>query len=234
MTDYILRGFSDGTDFFRPVSTRSNIHMISPRGFGDMICTLSNLLAEPDSTSRLLLPYINAGYLEWSRLCNITEKLERLDVNLPLYNRYVSMSYDNVSLANASGLQVLDNYPKSEYIQIDKRRLSEYSIPKHKYITYQYSGHSKRCGYTNKIIDDILSTYSGYEYVDVGGKEGLGLSKIGYAIEHADIHVGIDSGMTHFAYCIKKPKDVHVYIPSDKQTGVAKRWIKMGFDVRLI
>lgn len=234
MTDYILRGFSDGTDFFRPISTKATPLVTSPRGFGDMICILNNLFSDPDKNRRLLLPYINEGCLEWSKLCNVFEDLGRLYFDPELYHRYISMSYDNDSLAAVSRLQVLDNYPKAPYIQIDKSQLCEYTIPKHKYITYQYTGNSKRCGYTDDMIDSILSTYSGYEYVNVGGREGLGLSKLAYIIEHADLHVGIDSGMTHFAYCVKKPKDVHVYIPSDKQTGVAKRWIQMGFDVRLI
>jgi hypothetical protein len=200
-----------------------------------MVATISNFANGCPANSRLLVPFINNGYKDFAKLCNASNTLDRLVVDQGMYQSYISKSHDNQTLAEVSGRMVLDNYPEAPYLSVDKTQLRKCTLPPKKYVTFQYTGVSKRCNYTSTMIDSILRRwYPNYAYINIGGRESMGLATVAYMIEHAEFHVGIDSGLTHLAYCVKDPKDVHVYIPTDRQTGVAKRWIEKGYDVRLI
>jgi hypothetical protein len=200
-----------------------------------MVATVSNFANGCPANSKLLVPFINDAYKEFAKLCNASDVLDRLVIDQGRYLSYISKSYDNDTLAQVSGRTVLDNYPTAPYLTVDKTQLRKCTLPPKKYVTFQYTGVSKRCGYTTHMIDSILRRwYPNYAYINIGGRDSMGLATVAYMLEHAEFHVGIDSGLTHFAYCVKDPKDVHVYIPADKQTGVAKRWIEKGYDVRLL
>ena len=40
--------------------------------------------------------------------------------------------------------------------------------------------------------------------------------------------------MSHYALTIKDKKDVHIYVPEDRITGVTYRWLKYGYNVKLM
>lgn len=232
----IARAWGDGTDFINTELFRPNNIRADRRGLGDMICEVSNLYAQTKEAD-ILIPYIHDALNNFINLLDINERTYTWNVNRKLWNQLVSNSSDNTSLAKVSGRQILHCYPEFDYVKLDQNKFVETEIPKDLYGTIQEIPFAKKCGYDRKHIQEKFQEAQKqykFPFVSIHGLENLGLAKVAYIIKHAQVHVGIDSGMTHFANTIKNKKDVHIYVPSDRITGVTYRWLKQDYDVRLL
>jgi len=83
-----------------------------------------------------------------------------------------------------------------------------------KFITVQWDTNDPGRSISPLVQRNIEEKYDG-EVLHVGGN-GKGMFKtslahIGYAMYHADFHVGCDSGMFHLATLYKKHEDIHLY-----------------------
>jgi len=108
------------------------------------------------------------------------------------------------------------------HIDDDKKLIN--SLPE-KYITVQFNGNLIRNKFDNDQEQRILKNYTdqGYSLVHIG-KESQDnrfkgnsncLKNIMIAIQNAEYHVGIDSGMMHLAKCLKPADKIHIYSKND-------------------
>jgi len=87
-----------------------------------------------------------------------------------------------------------------------------------KFITVQWDSTDPGRSLSPLVQRNIEDKYEG-AVVHVGGN-GKGMFKtslahIGYAMYHADFHVGCDSGMFHLATLYKRHEDIHIYSKVD-------------------
>jgi hypothetical protein len=231
MDQFIVRAKGDGTDF---IGTPLYRHIDQPAGrsgMGDMICEMSNLIAQSNRATILADKAHNA----LNTFCKMANGGNYIwDINPVKFRNIARQSKDWHDFQVKANRRVLHCYPDFPYIRLNEEKFIKTDIPIGEYATIQRVPFAKKCGYTDSMIQSIVDRYPGMKIIDVGGKESLGLEKLAYIINNAKFHIGIDSGMSHFAHCIKDKKDVHLYVPKDKITGVTYRWINQGFNVELI
>lgn len=220
-TDFI------GTDIFRPIGVHAG-----RSGMGDTICELSNLINANYNSASILVPKLHPAFKQLKELFGLSSKYE-WRINPQEYNILKKYSsHDEIEVKE--GLKLLHCYPEFEdYAKLDKSKFIETNIPSEPYATIQRVPFAKKCQYTDKHIKYIESQYN-IKIIEIGGKEHLGLEKIAYIIDNAQFHIGLDSGMSHYALTIKDKKDVHIYVPEDRITGVTYRWLKYGYNVKLM
>ena len=233
---FITRAWADGTDFIGTDLHREKNKRAGRRGFGDMICEVSNLYAQ-SKDAEVLCPFLHSGHKKFCSMIDMKDRKYFWSPNGSKHNHYISMSKDNESLCNFSESKLLHCYPDYDYVKLDESKFLETEIPKGDYITCQSKPNAKKCNYERTHIQKALKQFKkqfGMEIIEVGGKESLGMEKIAYLIKHSKYFVGIDSGMTHFANTVKEKSDVHIVVPEDRITGVSWRWINQGYNVKLV
>jgi hypothetical protein len=233
---FITRAWGDGTDFIGTDLFRPTTGKAMRTGFGDLICEFSNLYAQTSKAS-VLTNATHAALSHFASLVDLSGRKYDWIENRPLHTQYVNQSTDNESLCEVSGMKLLHCYPDYEYVQLDKSKFDTTDIPEGHYGTYQSKGISGKCSYDRphiqKYIDKVKRDLD-IPFVDVANLQHLGLAKVAYIIDNAMVHVGIDSGMTHFAHTIKLKDDVIIIVPEDRITGVSYRWLNHGFRVELV
>lgn len=236
MRKFITRGYADGTDFIGTDKFRGSKERAGRKGFGDMICEVSNLVAKTDKAD-ILCPFLHAGHERFMKMIDMKGKRYFWNTNSSEHAHYITMSNDNKTLCDFSGRELLFPYPDHDYVKLDESKFVEHVVVSGEYITTQSMGFAKKCEYHRKHIQEAFTQLKesyGLPIVEVGGMEKLGMEKIAYIIKNSKKFVGIDSGMTHFANCIKEKNDVVILVPKDRITGVSYRWINNGYDVRLV
>ena len=236
MKKFIARGWGDGTDFIGTNMFRSTNIKADRRGFGDMICEVSNLYAQANEAD-ILIPSIHHGLNNFIKLVDMNNRNYQWNNNKALFHKFLSQSTNNESLAKVSERDILHCYPDFEYVQLVSERFIKTDIPMGIYGTIQELPLAKKCEYGRTHIHEaFLEAQKQYDFplISVAGLEKLGLAKLAYIIKHAVVHVGVDSGMSHFALTIKNKNDVHLYVPKDRITGVTHRWIRDGYNVNFL
>ena len=229
MTNYIIRGFSDGSMYCKslPKSSKENPIRLGHRGFGDSIIILSN-----SPNGKVLVSEINGDWKEVLRISGRTDI--QVDENRTLYDDYIKKSWDNESLGKVSGMKVINSYVTGDYIRLDEKHFRKYpGLPK-EYITTQTIGKSKKARIDDpKMLDKYIKSY-GLPIFDLNAMHKIPLSQTAYIIQNAKFHVGIDSGSTHLALTIKNKSDVHICLNPNRLTDVGKKWIEYDYNVKLI
>jgi hypothetical protein len=176
--DLMARAWADGFDFLNTKLHRKKNVKAGRRGFGDMICEVSNLCQAPyfNDGGNILVPDLHKGFKDFISLLPVDTSHWHWEVNSSKFMNLVRKTKDWDSQNN---------------------------------------------------LRTILHCHSVYN-------EKLGPAKVAYIISKAKFHIGIDSGMSHFALTIKNKEDVHIYVPKDRQTSVTYRWINKGYNVELI
>jgi len=227
---YITRAWADGTDFIgTDIERKSNVKA-GRRGMGDMICEVSNFYRTDGGN--VLTDGLNPAFHDFCNLFNHNHEKYKWNVDDISFMNLVSKSYDWNSFEGISERKVIHCYPEGSYVKLDPSKFVQTEIPDGEYVTVQSKPFAKKCNYTDEV-DKAKAMYD-LPIIEVGGKESLGLAKLAYIIHNAKYHIGIDSGMTHFANCIKEKNDVHIYIPKGRITGVGKRWIDQGYKVNIL
>ena len=243
MKKFITRAYTDGTDFIGSDIFRAAGIKAGRNGFGDMICEVSNLIAQAKEAEILHAgrgagSYCqNMGFVDFIKLVDLTERKYKWIHDSKQYNKLLTVSKNNEELCKHSGRELLHCYPENPYVSLDASKFIEQDLGISEYVTYQGNPFSKKCGYDRPHMQEAYSNKikeRGIPAVDVGGLEKAGLPAIAGIIKNAVAHVGIDSGMTHFALCVRDKKDVDIVVPSDRISGVSYRWINQGYNVNLI
>ena len=245
MKKYITRAFTDGTDFigadmFRPAGFKAGRN-----GFGDMICEVSNLCAQSESAE--ILHYgvgtesysQNMAYKNFIKLVDLSGRKYEWVSDRDTFDAAVDACDSNESICKHTERELLHCYPDHPYVKLDK---SKFAAPQDLgleggYVTYQSNPFSRKCGYDRPHMQKAymhMIKERKLPAIDVGGLEQAGLPVIASILENAVAHIGIDSGMTHFALCVKDKKDVDIVVPEDRISGVAYRWIEQGYNVTLV
>jgi len=236
---FVTRGFADGTDFIGTDDFYSKTKKAGRGGFGDMICEISNLYAQTKEADTEIVPRgahsgkVHPGYKDFIQLIDMEGRNYRWSTSSSL-----SSCKTNDDIVKSTGRKLLMPYPDYPYVQVVKDRLEAVSGLPDQYITYQSKGLAGKCGYDRDHVTEAYKRFResyGVECFDVhNAHKRYSTSQIAYIIDNAIAHVGIDSGMTHFALCIKKKEDVIIIVPKDKITGVSYRWINQGYKVQLV
>ena len=236
MDKFIARAWGDGTDFIGKDVFRPKTKNAGRNGFGDMICEVSNLYHLSDN-AEVLIPQKHNALNNFLTMIDMENKNFLWKVDKGSWDRLKRKSRDNKSLEEVSGRKVLPCYPDYDYVKILESRMLKTNIPKTPYITIQYTGNAKKNFHdkekTQNRLREIEKKY-GMPTFNLHKKEELGLQKIAYIIKNAELHLGIDSGMTHFAHTIKPKDKVHIVIDEERITGVAYRWINQGYKIDLV
>jgi hypothetical protein len=229
--NFIARVFADGSDFIGTDVHRTEGTKAGRSGLGDCICEISNLYQTHDG-SNMLVPNVHGAF---AALISMLDQptTHNWIIDHAAFNVYAN-SKSQQEVEFKSGRKTLICYPEyDDYIKLDKNKFEPTPIPAGEYATIQRRPRNKKSGYTPDDIKTIESKYD-LPLVDVGGQEHLGLNKLAYIIDNARFHVGIDSGMSHFALMVKPKRDVHIYVKQDRVSGVAYRWINKGYRVRYV
>ena len=231
--NFITRAFGDGTDFIGTPLHRGKDVKAGRSGFGDMICEVSNLYAQA-TEGTILTDKLHPGFNRFLQMIDHPHDNYLWEIHPRKYNREVRQCKSWEDQKRLPDKTLLHCYPDFDYIKLNKNSFRETILPTGDYVTIQRRPRAKKCGYTPQMIQDVERRYSGIQIIEVGEREDLGMEKVAYLIEHAKFHIGIDSGMSHFAHCIKDKQDVHLYVPRDRITGVTYRWINQKYNVTLI
>jgi len=233
---FITRCWGDGTDFIDTDLFRSTTGKAARSGLGDMIGEFSNLYAQ-STNATILTDKTHVALADFTKLVDMDGRSYYWEVNKPKYNLYAAQSTDNESLSDVSQMKILFCYNDFDYVRLVKSRFVKTDIPDQPYGTFQKKGISKKCGYdrphVQRAIQEKIQSYN-MPFINVDGLEKLGLAKIAYILDNAQVHVGIDSGMTHLANTIKDKNQIDIIVPKDRITGVSYRWINNDFRVSLI
>jgi hypothetical protein len=243
--DFIVNGFLDGTDFLNNKEKFASRHGTSwpkiskrsaPYGFGDMICQISNLNAMCKESATILTDRQNVGFHTFNRLINKCQEKYHWNIDKSRYEHLISISNNNITLSELSGCKSLHYYPDFEYVKLNK---SKFIKPDNfddsvEYATMQTIGSGRFPFMYDKIENEKLFKKYNIKLIDVGNKESWGLPKLAWVIDNAKFHLGIDSGMTHFALTIKNKNDVKIFLDKDRITGVGYRWINQKYNVSKI
>lgn len=232
MKHYITRAWADGTDFIGTAYHRKTGVKAGRSGMGDMICEVSNLYAQ-GGPADVLCEKVHPAIKTFLSLINEKHSQYEWLIDPYTYRKIVSKSKDLETQEQISDRKILHCYPEFDYIKLDRNKFVKTELPSEEYATVQTVPFAKKCNYTIQMMENVKKQYN-IKIVEVGGQEKLGLKKLAYIIDNAKFHIGIDSGMSHFAHCIKEKKDVHLYVPRDRITGVTYRWINQGYNVNLI
>jgi len=236
---FIVRAYCDGTDFIGTDIHKDKFTESGRTGFGDMIQEISNLYHRTKKAS-ILCPSLNPAYQDFTDMLDMTDREYLWNPDTEKYNLYKDICKTNEQLALRSGRSLVMPHPDTDdYVKMVKERFvdpEEETFYK-PYVTYQSKPRSTKCEYGRKHVQNAylekIKSY-GVPAVDVDGLEELGITKLAWIIDNAIAHVGIDSGMTHFALTIKNKVDVKIIVPEDKITGVSYRWINKGYNVELV
>jgi hypothetical protein len=229
---FVARAIADGTDFIGTDIFRKEGIPAGRSGLGDAICEISNLINYGYDTAEVVVPKFHPAFKNLLNLYDINGKYNwKLDSNF--YNG--TKIYSTIKeIEEKTGYKVLHCYPEfKEYAKLDKSKFIKTDLPKEPYATIQRTPFAKKCLYTEKHIKYMESQYD-IKIIEIGGKENLGLERVAYIIDNAEFHIGIDSGLTHFALTIKDINDVHIYVPEDRITGVTYRWLHNEYNVKLM
>jgi hypothetical protein len=232
--NFVCRAFSDGTDFIGTDKFRPAGRDATRVGFGDMISEISNAYAQTKKANIRVTSGVfkNAAYDEFMSL---------VDMDGREYNWHYNPAHfcnSNEDLERTTGSKLLMCYPDYPYIRLVKERFRSVSNLPEKYVTYQSKPLAQKCEYHRPHVEQaykrIRESY-GVECFDIHNLHNqYSTAQIAYIIDNAIAHVGVDSGMTHFALCIKEKQDVHIVVPEDRITGVSRRWIDQGYKVELV
>lgn len=236
---FIVRAYCDGTDFIGTDIHRDRFTPSGRTGFGDMIQEVSNLYHRTKKAA-ILCPSLNPAYQDFTNMLDMSDREYLWNPDTEKYNLYTDICKTNEQLALRSGRSLVMPHPNTDdYVKMVKERFvdpEEETFYK-PYVTYQSKPRATKCQYGRKHVQDAylakIKSY-GVQAVDVDGLEELGMSKLAWIIDNAIAHVGIDSGMTHFALTVKNKGDVKIIVPEDRITGVSYRWINKGYDVELV
>lgn len=235
--DLIARAWGDGLDFLGTELHRPKNKRAGRRGFGDMICEVSNLCQSPffHEGGHILVPQLHSAFNTFNSLLPMSTNHWVWESNTQKFNKIVSKSHDWDSLNKIrSILHCHTEY--DDYIKLDKSKFVECNDlvdTESEYATIQTIPFAQKCNYTKDHIREIQSMYD-IKIVDIGGNEKLGPLKCAYIINKAKFHIGIDSGMSHFALTVKDKKDVIIHVPEKRITSASYRWIQKGYNVELI
>lgn len=196
-----------------------------------MICEVNN--AYRHQSAEILTPKLNKGFNQFLALIDRDHSNYKWIENREMFLGFLRRSTDNESLCRVSKRELLMCYPEGDYIKIRQDRLKETDHPE-KYATIQTPIVSRKRGYDESTPLLIRDRFKGITLVEVGGRESLGLPRLGYLIKNAKFHIGIDSGMTHFALSIKDKNEVFIHVSKEKKSGVALRWMRDGYNVIMI
>jgi hypothetical protein len=231
--NFITRAFGDGTDFIGTKLHRTKDKPAGRSGFGDMICEVSNLYAQA-TEGNILTDKLHPGFNRFLKMIDHPHDNYLWDVHPGKYARTLQKCKSWEDQKSIPDVTLLHCYPDYDYIKLDRSRFIETELPTGEYATIQRRPYAKKCGYTHQMIQGVERRYPNMNIIEVGDREDLGMEKVAYLIDNAKFHIGIDSGMSHFAHCIKDKQDVHLYVPEDRITGVSYRWINQGYNVTLI
>ena len=247
MMKFITRGFADGTDFIGTDDFYPKTKKAGRGGFGDMICEFSNLYAQTNKADVAMFDHgknrgtLHPAYRDFMSLVDMKGRDYNWECekSVKTWEKITgNKCKTNDHLCEASERNLLMPYPDYPYVRLRKNRFEVVKNLPNRYITYQSKALSGKCQYDRPHVDKeykrIRDSY-GVECFDIHGKHNkYTTAQIAYIIDNAVSHVGIDSGMTHFALCIKKKENVHIVVPKDKITGVSYRWINQGYKVELV
>lgn len=236
---FIVRAYCDGTDFIGTDIHRDITVPSGRTGFGDMIQEISNLYHRTKKAA-ILCPSLNPAYQDFLNMLDMTDREYLWNPDTEKYNLYVDICKTNEQLALRSGRKLVMPHPNTDdYVKMAKERFvdPESETFYEPYVTYQSKPRATKCEYGRKHVQDAylakIKSY-GIQAVDVDGLEELGIPTLAWIIDNAVAHVGIDSGMTHFALTVKDKNDVKIIVPEDRITGVSYRWINRGYGVELV
>ena len=236
---FIVRAYCDGTDFIGTDIHRDKSTPSGRNGFGDMIQEISNLYHRTKKAA-ILCPSLNPAYKDFTNMLDMTDREYLWNPDTEKYNLYTDICKTNEQLALRSERSLVMPHPNTDdYVKMVKERFvdpEEETFYK-PYVTYQSKPRATKCQYGRKHVQDAylakIKSY-GVQAVDVDGLEELGIPKLAWIIDNAIAHVGIDSGMTHFALTVKNKGDVKIIVPEDRITGVSYRWINKEYNVELV
>lgn len=239
---FITRAFTDGKDFIGSDIHRPAGENAGRNGFGDMICEVSNLIAQTNKADILHFgvgksPFSqNIAYRDFIKLIDMSGKNYKW-INDPMqYEQWRVQSNSNEQLCKLSERELLNCQPDHPYVKLDPNKFSKEKLELKEYVTYQSNPFSKKCKYDRPHVQKEYVRKikeRGIPAVDIGGLEDAGLPTIAAIVKNSVAHVGIDSGMTHFALCIKDKKDVDIVVPEDRISAVSYRWIEQKYNVAL-
>ena len=230
MTNYIIRGFSGGYEYFRGKSTKQNRIPVLHSGFGDAITCLSNLTSsEPGN---LLTAHLNSAYSKLMKMADIKEWTVTQDESL--WEKYVSKSYDNESLEHISNRKCIQTYVEKDYIKLNPEYFKKVKGLPEEFITVQTSGFSKRARIDNpETLDSFIKSYN-LPVINMNEMHKRPLEESAYIVSRAKYHVGVDSGSTHFALTIKDRSDVHICLNPKRLSEQGHFWIYYNYNVKLL
>lgn len=235
--ELMARAWADGLDFVGTEFHRPANKKAGRRGFGDMICEVSNLCQAPyfAEGGTILVPHLHKGFKAFTALLPVDISHWEWKANASQFNKLVAQT-KNWDSQNKLRTILHCHSIYDEYVRLDSNKFEECEKlvdTNTEYVTIQRTPFAQKCNYTKDHIKQIEKRYD-VKLVEIGGHEKLGPAKVAYIIHKAKFHIGIDSGMTHFALTIKDKQDVHIYVPERKQTSPTYRWINKGYNVTLI
>lgn len=233
----MARAWADGFDFLNTKLHRKKNVKAGRRGFGDMICEVSNLCQAPyfNDGGNILVPDLHKGFKDFISLLPVDTSHWHWEVNSSKFMNLVRKTKDWDSQNNLRTILHCHSV-YDEYVRLDDNKFIECEDlvdTSTEYATIQRVPFAQKCNYNKNHIKYIENKYN-IKLIEIGGNEKLGPAKVAYIISKAKFHIGIDSGMSHFALTIKNKEDVHIYVPKDRQTSVTYRWINKGYNVELI
>lgn len=112
------------------------------------------------------------------------------------------------------------------------------TLPK-KFVTAQFDSQSKKRSMSTEQKTNIINKWKnkGYEVIVIGGEASEEFqtndANVAYALHKADYHIGVDSGMMHFARLYKKPEQIYMYAngPETKWSHHLKFFKKCGVKI---
>ena len=108
-----------------------------------------------------------------------------------------------------------------------------------KFVTAQFDSQSKKRSMDTEQKHSIIKRWrdKGYEVIVIGGEGKQEFqtndNNIAYALSKADYHIGVDSGMMHFARLFKEPGQIYMYAkgPETKWSHHLKFFKKCGVKI---
>lgn len=233
----MTRAWADGLDFIGTEVHRPSNVRAGRIGFGDMICEVSNLCQAPyfDEGGEILTTELHPAFPKIISLLPFSIDHWTWITDKAKFNKIVSNTTDwDSQNKTRSILHCHTEYP--DYIKLDKSKFVKCDVlvdTSSEYATIQRKPNAQKCNYNNDHIKKIEDKYS-IKIIEIGKNEKLGPAKCAYIIDKAKFHIGIDSGMSHFALTIKNREDVHIHVPKKRITSATYRWIEKGYNVELI
>lgn len=233
----MARAWADGLDFIGTNIHRPKNVKAGRVGFGDMICEVSNLCQAPyfNQGGTILVPDLHSAFNVFVSMLPCNMDKWTWEVNRSKFNKIKVQTKDWDS-QNSLRTILHCHTEYDDYIKLDKNKFKKCEVlvdTDTEYATIQRKAFSKKCQYNDNHIKKMEDKY-GMKIIEIGGHEKLGPEKCAYILDKAKLHIGIDSGMSHFALTVKDKQDVHIHVPKDRITSATYRWIDKGYNVTLI